>query len=128
MTAARCAGQAGTKPRPAVGPEPRRPQNSGAAALLTAHPVLDGSAEPGSPVEEFGVASQTGPGCARRASARACSRWDCSAEPVGPQVDSGAAPTPSAEPGRARRDVVANSCSRWDCLPDPAAPTLELVA
>ncbi|MFF2630106.1 hypothetical protein ACFVUN_30635 [Kitasatospora griseola] len=55
---------------------------------------------------------------ATAAAARACPRWDCSAEPVAPQPDS----------GRAGRRVVAGTCSRWDCLPEPAAPATEFVA
>ncbi|MFG2697782.1 hypothetical protein [Kitasatospora sp. NPDC048407] len=71
------------------------------------------------------------PGEAEAVVARTCPRWDCSAEPVDPQPDSGPAPTP-ADPGSARRQVVARTCAQWDCLPEPAegvvAPALELVA
>ncbi|MFD7644018.1 hypothetical protein ACFV4P_25580 [Kitasatospora sp. NPDC059795] len=65
---------------------------------------------------------------ATAAAARTCTRWDCSAEPVGPQADSGSAPMPPAGPGRAQRQVVARTCARWDCLPAPAAPTEDSVA
>ncbi|MFJ1796163.1 hypothetical protein [Kitasatospora griseola] len=138
-----CAAEFGAASMPSAGPG--RVQPAFATAMSGTGPAREGSAGPGGP--EAGSAgvptSPAGPGPAQRGFAaatvaRACSRWDCSAEPVAvPQPDSGAAPTPSTESGRTRRQVVAGTCPRWDCLPEPtppatefvvAAPTLELVA